>query len=48
MVRESIFVAHIAPDEEGNLKIKLLEEFTDSKAHLDQLSAVKAAGLGAQ
>lgn len=30
-------------DEDGSLKIKQIEEFTDSKAHLDFVQAVMAA-----
>ena len=35
MYREAITIAIIVPDEDGNLKIKQIEEFTDSKSHLD-------------
>lgn len=41
--RESIYIARIVTDEGGNLKIKQIEEFTDSKAHLDFVQAVMAA-----
>ena len=34
VVRESIFIGHIVTDEDGSLKIKQIEEFTDSKAYL--------------
>ena len=43
MTRESIFIKHIVTDEDGSLKIKLVEEFTDSKTYLDALEAVAAA-----
>lgn len=43
MNRESIFIGHIVTDEDGNLKIKQIEEFTDSKAHLGFTQAVAAA-----
>jgi len=43
MIRESIFIAHIVTDEDGNLKIKQIEEFTDSKSLLDFMQAVAAA-----
>ena len=43
MTRESIFIKHIVTDEDGSLKIKLVEEFTDSKAYLDAIEAVAAA-----
>ena len=42
MSRESIFIAHIVPDEDGSLKIKLFEGFTDSKAYLDSIQAIAA------
>jgi hypothetical protein len=41
--RESIFIADIVPDEDGNLKIKKLEDFTDSKAEYDLYRAIAAA-----
>lgn len=43
MSRESILIAQIAPDEDGSLKIKQLEEFTDSKLYLDFIKAVAEA-----
>jgi len=43
MNRESIFIGHIVTDEDGNLKIRHIEEFTDSKAHLDFNQAIAAA-----
>jgi len=42
MNRESIFIGHIVTDEDGSLKIRRIEEFTDSKAHLDFAQAVAA------
>ena len=44
-IRESIFIADIVTDEDGSLKIKNLEEFTDSKAELDFAQAIAAAGV---
>jgi hypothetical protein len=41
--RESICIAQIVTDEDGSLKIKQLEDFTDSKSHLDFVQAVMAA-----
>ena len=41
--RESIFIAHIVTDEDGSLKIKQVEDFTDSKAYLDFIQAVAEA-----
>jgi len=44
-VRESIFIVHIVTDDDGSLKIKQLDEFTDSKAYLEiaqAFAAVKA------
>lgn len=43
MTRESIFIGHMVADDEGNLKIKRIEEFTDSKGHLDFTQAIAAA-----
>jgi len=43
MIRESILIGHIATDKDGSLKIKQIEEFTDSKAFLDFVQAVTAA-----
>lgn len=43
MVRESIFTLHIVTDEDGSLKIKQLDEFTDSKTNLDFFKAVAEA-----
>ena len=42
-IRESIYIAQTVTDEDGSLKIKQIEEFTDSKAHLDFVQAVTAA-----
>ena len=42
--RESILIVHIITDEDGSLKIKQVEEFTDSKAELDLVQAIAAAG----
>ena len=47
MVREMIFIAHTAADEDGSLKIKQFEEFADSKAYLDfshSVDKAKASG----
>jgi hypothetical protein len=41
--RESIFIVHFVTDEDGSLKVKQLEEFTDSKAELDFAQAIAAA-----
>ena len=43
MNRESIFIGHIVIDEDGSLKIKQMEDFTDSKAHLDFKQAIAEA-----
>ncbi|KAF9785474.1 hypothetical protein BJ322DRAFT_1063387 [Thelephora terrestris] len=43
MDREMILTAHIVTDEDGNLKIKQAEEFTDSKALLDVVKAIEEA-----
>lgn len=41
--REMILVAQVVTDEDGSLKIKESEEFTDSKAYLDFFKATAAA-----
>ncbi|KAF9782946.1 hypothetical protein BJ322DRAFT_1022463 [Thelephora terrestris] len=41
--REMILIAHAAPDDDGSLKLKQVEEFTDSQAYLDFFKAVTAA-----
>ena len=43
MIRESILTGHIVTDEDGNLKLKQIEEFTDSKSFVDFVQAVTAA-----
>lgn len=43
MNREMILIAYIVRDEDGSLKIKQLEEFTDSQAYLDFFKAIAAA-----
>ena len=45
MLHESIFIAEIVTDEDGSLKVKQLEEFTDSKAEYDFAQAMAAAGV---
>jgi hypothetical protein len=42
-IRESILIAYIVTDEDGSLKVKRTEEFTDSKAELDFVQAITAA-----
>ena len=42
MVREMILIIEVVPDEDGSLKIKTLEEFTDSKAYLEFFKAIEA------
>ena len=46
--RESILIAHIVSDEGGRLKVKQMEEFTDSKTELDLVQAIAAAGAKKQ
>jgi hypothetical protein len=48
MVHESIFIADIVTDEDRSLKVKRLEGFSDSKAELDFVQAMAAAGVGAK
>lgn len=44
MTREMIFIAHVVTDDsDGNLKIKQLDEFTDSKTYLDFFKAAAEA-----
>ena len=33
--QELIYIAHIITDEDGSLKIKQVEDFLDTKAHLE-------------
>ena len=42
MIREAILIVHIATDEDGSLKIRQIEDFIDSKSHLDFIQAVAA------
>ena len=37
--RESIFIVQVVTDDDGSLKVRQFEEFTDSKAHLDNVQA---------
>jgi hypothetical protein len=46
--RESILILHIVTDEDGSLKIKRIEEFTDSKLELDFAQTIAAAGAKKQ
>ena len=43
MNREMIWIGHIVTDEDGSLKLKQIEEFTDSKAYLNFFKAVAEA-----
>lgn len=43
MSREMILTAQIVADEDGSLKFKQLDEFTDSKAYLDFFQAIASA-----
>ena len=43
MNREFIGIVRTGTDEDGNLRFKQIEEFTDSKAHLDFVKAVEVA-----
>jgi hypothetical protein len=40
---ESIFIIYIVTDEDGSLKIKQMDKFIDSKAHLEGVQALAAA-----
>jgi hypothetical protein len=46
--RESVCILLFVTDEDGSLKVKQLEEFTDSKAELDFAQAVAVAGAGVE
>ena len=46
--RESILTVHFVTDEDGSLKIKQLEDFTDSKTELDFYLAMATAMAGAK
>lgn len=46
MIREMILIAYIVTDDDGSLKIKQLDEFTDSKANVDFFKAVAEAKAG--
>jgi hypothetical protein len=39
---ESIWIADFANDDDGSLKIKQVEQFTDSNSYLDIFQAAKA------
>jgi hypothetical protein len=41
--REAISIVHTATDDDGNLKIKTLEEFVDSQTYLESMKAVHEA-----
>lgn len=41
---ESIYISHIVADDDGSLKIKEVEEFTDSQAFSKFVEALTAAG----
>jgi len=43
MLYEAITISHIVPDKDGNLVIKKIEEFIDSKTYLESMEAVAAA-----
>jgi len=43
MPYEAITISHIVPDENGDLVIKKIEEFIDSKTYLESMQAVAAA-----
>ena len=46
--RESIYITHIATDEDGSLKIMEFEEFTDSQVYLSLFQAATEAKLREQ
>lgn len=40
---EAIKITHVGPDEEGNLKIKCIEEFVDPEAYKNTMQVIAAA-----
>ena len=42
VTRKSIPIKHMVTDEDGSVRTKLGQEFTDSKAYLDGMQAVVA------
>ena len=42
---ESIYITEIVTDEDGSLKFKRFEEFSDSKTEFEFLQALAAAGV---
>jgi hypothetical protein len=46
IIRESIWTVGLVTDEDGSLKIKRVEEFTDSKAYLSMADATALARAG--
>jgi hypothetical protein len=43
LFREAIVIATIVTGEDGSLKIQKIEEFIDSKVHLESMQAFEAA-----
>ena len=43
-----ILISHIVTDEDGSLKVKQLDEFTDSKGYLDSSKAIAEAKANLQ
>ena len=48
VAREMILISHIVTNEDGSLKVKQLDEFTDSKAYLDSSKAIAEAKANLQ
>ena len=48
ITHESILIKHMATDEDGSVRTKLGEEFTDSKAYFDGMQAAVAAKVKGQ
>jgi hypothetical protein len=40
MSREAILISHIVTDDDGSLKIIKIEDFIDSKAHMESMAAM--------
>ncbi len=43
---EAVYIAHFVADDDGSVKLKLLDEFTDSKVYSDVHQALAAAKAG--
>jgi len=44
---ESLSILHIVTDTDGSLKVKKVEDFLDSKVHLEMIRSIEAAMMAA-